>query len=143
MVLSVDHRAQVCGFVGRIADAKRLHLRYQPREEVVDDLMVHEDALDRDAGLSGEGEGMCGDLRRREIEVGVGLDHDRGCVPQLERNFLPRSAGAQAPADLGRTGEGKHPHALVLDEDVADLHRLPRQNIQPTSRKPRLLTQRG
>ena len=81
------------------------------------------DPLDGDAALAGEGEGVGGELRRGLVEVGVRLDDHGRRVAELERDLLPRRTLAQLPADLRRAGERDQLHALVLDEDVADLGR--------------------
>jgi hypothetical protein len=96
------------------------------------------DALDRDAALPGEGKGIRGDLRRRGLEVGVGLDDHRRRVAELEVDAFARRPLAQSPADAARAGEGDQAHALVLDEDVADLASRPDEDVEPTGRQPRL-----
>src|SRR5207248_10417310 len=95
------------------------------------------DPLDGDAALAREREGVRDELGRRLVEVGVrGHDDGRG-VAELEVDALPRRPLAQLPADLARARERERPHALVLDEHVADLRRAADQHAYPARRPAR------
>jgi hypothetical protein len=51
---------------------------------------VNVDPLDGDAALPRERERVRRQLRDRFVDIGVGLDDDRGCIPELERDLFPR-----------------------------------------------------
>ena len=68
-------------------------------------------------------------------DVGVRLDDHRRRVPELQQHLLPRRALAERPADLRGAGEADQSHALVLDQDVADLGRAADEHVQPAGRQ--------
>ena len=57
---------------------------------------------------------------RRGLAVGVGLDDHRRVVAELEADLLLAARAPDAPADVGRAGEGDHGDVGVVDERVAD-----------------------
>ena len=93
--VGVDHRPDVGRLVRRVADGQRLDLRQEALEEAVEGGLLDVDPLDGDAALAGEGEGVRGELRRGEVEVGVGGDDDGCRVAELQ---LGRACGPRAPA---------------------------------------------
>src|ERR671922_104067 len=139
----VDHRPDVGLLVGGIPDGQRLDLRDELRDEVLIDLVLHVDALDRDAALTREREAVGRHRRGGRADVGIGPDDDRRRVAELERNPLARRALGQLPADAARAREGQDLDAVVLDEDVADLRRRADDDVQPAGRQARLGLQLG
>ena len=106
-----DQRPDVGLVVERVADLELLDVGDQPLGEGVGDVLLDEDALDRDAALAGVREGV--DLRfvGRRLPVAVGVDDQRRVGAQLEVDLLVGDAAADAPADLGRAGEGSAPRS--------------------------------
>src|SRR4051794_12845749 len=98
--------------------------------EVIVDRTVHEDPLRRDARLTGVAESGDLDLRRRDLPVPARFDDDRSVVPELEPDALARGALANAPADVGGTGERDQRDAVMIDDRVADLTAAARDHVQ-------------
>ena len=131
----VDHRPDVGRLVRRVADDERLDLRQEALEEAVEHGPLDVDPLHGDAALAGEGERVRGELRRGEVEVGVGGHDDGRRVAELEPDALLRRALGDPPADAARAGERDHPDALVLDEHVADLAGRADEDGEPAGRE--------
>ena len=90
----------------------------------------------------GEGERVRGELLRRRRRCVAAHDRRRR-VAELEVDLLARGALADSPADVARAGERDQPHALVLDEHVADLGGRPDDDAQPARRQAGLFLELG
>ena len=123
--LLVDHRTEIGRAVERVAKLNRLDRVDQLLAELLVDLFDDEDALHRDADLTGVGKGADADPVHGEIEIGVGVDDHAGVAAELENDLLHPGAALHLPTDVRRAGEGEQLEARVLDQGVADfaIHR--------------------
>ena len=127
--------------VGGIADRQRLDLGTNSATNSSHASSSDEDALDRDAALAREREGVRGELRRGALRR-VGADDRRRRVAELELHALAVRAFGDAPADAAGAGERDQLHALVGDEHVADLRRRAGDDVQPAGRQAGLFLER-
>ena len=114
--IGIDDRTHVGGVVEWIAHPQRLDLRHQRLAEGVVDVLVHVDALHRDARLARVLEAAPDHALGRECQVGVLVDDDPGVAAELERDALAAGPSLERPADRRAAGEGQQADALVLDE---------------------------
>ena len=137
-----DQRPDVRRRVRRIADLERADLCHEARYEVVPGAVHDVDALDRDAALAGEREGIRGEARdcpRR----GIAADDRRRRVAELEFHPLAVRPLGDSPADTGGAGERDQLDPVVLDQHVADRGRRARDDVQPARRQTRFLLEVG
>ncbi len=114
-----DQGGDVGGFVERVAHHQGLDVGHQGFGELVGDRGVHQDPLGADAALAGMAEPGHLDLRRRNLPVAVRFDDARGVVAQFQPHPLARCPSTDAPAHVGRTGEGDQGDVGVVDDGIA------------------------
>ena len=115
-VALADERADVGGFVERIAGLQFLDAFDEEVGEFSVDGVLDQDALDRDAGLAGVAEAS-GDAAVGGVgEVGVAVDDYGGVASEFEDDFLLPGAAFDVPADGYAAGEADELDAVVGDE---------------------------
>ena len=93
-----DQRADVGLGVERVADRQRLDVGDEALGEGVGDVLVDEDALDRDAALAGVREGVDLGFVGRRLPVAVGVDDQRRVRAELEVDLLVGDLGCGCPS---------------------------------------------
>ncbi len=112
-----DERPQRGLGVGGVSELVALDHRHQRVQEVVVDLLVHVDPLDRGAGLAGVEEGPVGDVLGGIGEVGV-VGHVGGVLAaelEVHPDEPPRRRPLHRPPAGHRAGEGDEADPGVLD----------------------------
>ena len=114
----VDHRADVGGFVERVA-ARRFRGRPgDPRGELVGDRRDRDDALDRGAPLARVLERAADGELGRLIEIGVGEHEQRVVAAQLEHGAPVTQPGGDRLAHRDSAGERDHLDGRVAEKRV-------------------------
>src|SRR5690606_6196396 len=119
----VDHRSDVDAFVERVADAARLDLRDELRDERSFHAAMHEDALHADAVLAAVDDAAAHAARGGVVEVCVFGDDHRAVAAELERDLLASGDVLDVPADLRAAGEAHHRESLVAHHLLGERHR--------------------
>ena len=124
--LGVDHGADVGGQLPRVAKAQRVHRAAQHGQQVVGDILLHIEAAQRRAALTGGLEGAFDDgLHRLFRECGAVHDHcvqpagfrDEGCAG----GQVARHRGADFQGGLGGAGKRHARHARIGGERRAHI----------------------
>ena len=115
-----DQRAHV-GRVGQVAAQPQLP---GPRDEAVDELVVHAvdgvDALDRDAQLAGVVEAVAHRTLGGLLEVGVGQHQHGVLAAELERAADQPAGAALGELAAGRRRAGEADEVAAVDDRAAD-----------------------
>ena len=125
--LDVDHRPDVGGRIGRIADDQLVHRPAQHVEDRRGDVLVQAQQAQGRAALAGGEEGRGDDVGDHLFGQGGGV-HQHGVETaglgdqgdERARLVFEQGAG-DAPGAGGRAGEGDAGHARVGDQGRADL----------------------
>ena len=112
-------------------------------DEVVVDLVLHEQAGAGRADLAGVEEHRGQRIVERDLEIGVGEDDVGVLAAQLEGDLLHGGGGRRhdAPAGLHAAGERDHVHPGVLGEQRARLRPGTEDQVADAGRQPGLLEQ--
>ena len=116
-------RAELGGGVHGITDRQRLHLLHEAPLELVEDLLVHDEALGRDAGLAVVDDARLHGRGGRGIQIGAGHDDERVAAAQLQHRLLDVLAGRCRHRAARRLAAGERHGA---DARVGDHARPPR-----------------
>ena len=121
--LLVDHRAERCRALARIADGHRFDLRLEPRGEIVGDRVDNDDPFGRHADLARIHECTEGRGLDRFVQIGVVEDDQWRLAPEFEQHRLQLCGRARCddPPDRGRSGEVDTPHRRMIDHRPDDL----------------------
>jgi hypothetical protein len=112
--------AQRC-LVGRVSGGQGLGGLHQQPAKVNVEILVDQDALHRDAALTGVPEGRYGDPPGQILQIailGIRLDHHRGVATQLEGDASAPRQLLQPPAHVHGTSEGDQGESVVSGEPL-------------------------
>ncbi len=119
---TVDQRPDVHTGLQAVADGQSGHPVGQFSGEGIGHLLVHEDAVGADTGLTTAPEFVRHQVVRGGVQVGVVKDNERRVATQLQGQFLDLGRGVQdqLPAHFGGAGEAQHGHIRMLAQHLAD-----------------------
>src|SRR3546814_13470074 len=100
----------------RVAVLQRLHLPRQARLYLRQDLVLHQQKLDRGANLAGLAIARTDDLRQRAIEVRVVAEDGEGDGAEFHLGAPETGCMLDRAARFGASGERKEAHARSSDE---------------------------
>ena len=104
----------ISGFIfERMADLQLFRSSDKPCDEFRSDVLVHIDALYRDANLAAIEERARNRALQSEAHVSVPIDDEAGISAELERDALQAGIRADLLADSDAAGECDHPDARV------------------------------
>ena len=139
--LVVDHRADVGGGIGRIADGTHVHRAVEPLDQPVGGVVRQEQQAQRRAALAGRAEGREDHVVDHLLALGRGVD-EHGVEPAglgdegHDRALARRQGAVDRPGGVGAAGEGDAGQHGMGEQRRADGLASPRQEVQDSRGSP-------